>query len=215
MVPLSAIMAPLSASVGIPRGAHDQRRFLLRLVEIRLDDPLLMKSAYGEDLAYIHHVAHLSEAGYFVTGIDVSDAMVAIAREHVPTAEFRVGSFVSADLRACVAVAAIGEVLNYAFDEGNDMRARDELFATAYQALVPNGLLILWPSGPAVWPYRISGSETAVTEHVGAELRRIVTPMAVYTATLRPCDAICARPMNVQTAPQPSGTTFESSASVA
>jgi SAM-dependent methyltransferase len=90
----------------------------------------------------------LIEAGYHVVGTDVSEAMVALARTHAPRAEFRVGSFVSADLQVSVAVTAIGEVLNYAFDSANDDRARTELFQRAYEALVPGGVLLFDISGP-------------------------------------------------------------------
>jgi SAM-dependent methyltransferase len=85
----------------------------------------------------------VSDAGYRATGMDTSDAMVAIARERAPEAEFYVRSFVSADLPACIAVTAIGEVLNYAFDERNGSQARDDLFQRAYEALASGGLLML------------------------------------------------------------------------
>jgi SAM-dependent methyltransferase len=90
---------------------------------------------------------HVSSAGYQVTGLDISAAMVAIARTRVPTAEFRVGSFVSADLPVCVAVTAIGEVLNYMFDESNDREARDRLFDRVSKALVPGGLFMFDMAG--------------------------------------------------------------------
>ena len=58
-------------------------------------------------------LAHdVTQAAYSVVGIDVSDAMVAIARDRAPQAEFRFSSFFSADFPTCVAVTAIGEVLN-------------------------------------------------------------------------------------------------------
>ncbi len=85
---------------------------------------------------------HLSEAGYRVMGIDVSEAMVAIARNRVSEANFSVCSFVTADLPRSVAVTAIGEVLNYAFDEGNDSRTRNDFYGRAYEALMPGGLLL-------------------------------------------------------------------------
>jgi SAM-dependent methyltransferase len=85
----------------------------------------------------------LSHAGYRIIGMDISDAMLAIARERAPDAELYVRSFVSADLPACIAVTAIGEVLNYAFDERNGTQARDDLFQGAYEALAPGGLLML------------------------------------------------------------------------
>lgn len=84
----------------------------------------------------------LADAGYRVVGIDVSKAMVSRARAAVPAAEFRVGSFVSADLPASVAVVAVGEVLNYRFDDANDHDARVDLFERIHDALAPGGLLM-------------------------------------------------------------------------
>ncbi len=92
--------------------------------------------------------AHLCDAGYRVLGIDVSEAMVALARARAPKAEFRVGSSVSADLPRCVAVAATGEVLNYGFDPGNDDRARAALFGRMHDTLVPGGLFLFDVAGP-------------------------------------------------------------------
>jgi SAM-dependent methyltransferase len=91
---------------------------------------------------------HLVNAGYRVIGIDVSEAMVARARAAVPDAEFRIGSFVSTDLPACVAVTAVGEVLNYGFDAANDHDARVRLFERVHHALVPGGLLMFDIAGP-------------------------------------------------------------------
>jgi 2-polyprenyl-3-methyl-5-hydroxy-6-metoxy-1,4-benzoquinol methylase len=64
------------------------------------------------------------DASYEVIEVDVSEAMIALARARAPKAIFKVGSFESVDLPECVAVTAIGEVLNYAFDPGNDSRSR-------------------------------------------------------------------------------------------
>ena len=90
----------------------------------------------------------LTQAGYRVLGIDVSDAMVALARARAPEAEFRVGSFVSSSLPTSVAVAAVGEVLNYTFDSMNDESARVDLFRRVYRALVPGGVFLFDIAGP-------------------------------------------------------------------
>src|SRR5262245_49451126 len=61
----------------------------------------------------------VADAGYDVLGIDLSPAMIALARERVPGGTFRVASLRSAELPRCIAVAAVGEVFNYLFDRGN------------------------------------------------------------------------------------------------
>jgi SAM-dependent methyltransferase len=94
----------------------------------------------------------LGDAGFAGVGIDLSEALLAIARERVPEADLRVASFVTADLPACVAVTAIGEVFNYAFDEANSSAVRAELFGRIYAALAPGGLLIFDMAGPARAP---------------------------------------------------------------
>jgi SAM-dependent methyltransferase len=94
----------------------------------------------------------LTGAGYDVVGIDSSEAMVALARARVPGAEFRVGSFAATPLPASVAVAAVGEVLCYAFDPANDERGRADWFGRAYDALQPGGVLLFDQAGPGRLP---------------------------------------------------------------
>lgn len=84
----------------------------------------------------------LTEAGYDVLGIDVSGAMVEIARRKVPGAVFRVASLFEAELLRCVAVTSIGEVLNYLFDPNNDETALAGLFRRVYDVLVPGGVFV-------------------------------------------------------------------------
>jgi SAM-dependent methyltransferase len=88
------------------------------------------------------------EAGYQVVGIDMSDAMVALARARAPNAEFHVGSFISVALPTSLAVTAIGEVVNYAFDPANGEAALTDLVRRAYEALVPGGILLFDVAGP-------------------------------------------------------------------
>jgi SAM-dependent methyltransferase len=97
-------------------------------------------------------------SGYQALGIDISAAMVALARKHVPDATFRVESLLSAELPQCVAVAAVGECLNYLFDEGNTAPKLARLFRRIYRALAPSGLFILDVAEPGrvsrAGPYR-------------------------------------------------------------
>lgn len=84
----------------------------------------------------------LSRAGYGVLGIDISADMLAIARRRAPRAEFRQGSLWDAELPSCVAVTAIGEVLNYAADERAGAERLSGLFTRVHQALEPGGVLM-------------------------------------------------------------------------
>lgn len=65
----------------------------------------------------------LVDAGYDVLGVDLSPAMIDLARRHVPAAEFRVESFLRCRLPPCRAVTALGEVFNYLFDANNSADA--------------------------------------------------------------------------------------------
>jgi SAM-dependent methyltransferase len=92
----------------------------------------------------------LTDAGHDVLGIDQSPALIALARERAPDARFTVGSFVSEPLPECDAVLAIGEVLNYLFDEGNTRAALPKLFARIQTALRPGGLFLFDLAGPGL-----------------------------------------------------------------
>jgi SAM-dependent methyltransferase len=83
----------------------------------------------------------LVRAGYQVLGIDISPAMIALARRRAPAAEFRVASLLTAELPSCVAVTSIGECLNFRFDR-NTATARQRLFQRIHRALQPGGLLV-------------------------------------------------------------------------
>jgi SAM-dependent methyltransferase len=91
--------------------------------------------------------ARVAAAGYRVVGIDVSPSMVELAHRRAPEAEFRVASFVDADIPPCVAVTAIGEVLNYGFDPANGEHARADLFARVHRALAPGGVFLFDAAG--------------------------------------------------------------------
>lgn len=84
----------------------------------------------------------LVDAGYRVLGIDISEAMVEIARRSVPEAEFRVASLFEAGIPPCAAVTSIGECLNYRFDPANDGQGLSSLFRRVHDALAPGGVFV-------------------------------------------------------------------------
>jgi SAM-dependent methyltransferase len=98
--------------------------------------------------------AEVSAAGYDVLGFDISASMIALARKRAPQAKFRRESFVTAQLPQCVAVAAVGEIFNYLFDQGNTCEALSALFRRIHAALRPGGLLMFDVAEPG----RVPGS---------------------------------------------------------
>jgi SAM-dependent methyltransferase len=105
----------------------------------------------------------LLDAGYDVTGFDISEAMIATARRRAPEADLHVGSFLDADIPRCVAVAAIGEVFSYRFDPNLDADPLGALFARIHAALEPRGLLMFDVAAPG----RVRGSSPQRTWNEG------------------------------------------------
>src|SRR6185295_13279808 len=60
--------------------------------------------------------------GFEVLGIDISEAMIRLARRRAPQAEFRVASLFQSDIPPCRAVTSLGECISYLFDTSNDNR---------------------------------------------------------------------------------------------
>ena len=94
----------------------------------------------------------LSNAGFDVLGIDLSPAMIELARQRVPDAEFRCEPLLAAELPPSVAVAAIGEVFNYRFDESSSRPARQGLYGRIHGALQPGGIFLFDVAGPGRVP---------------------------------------------------------------
>lgn len=82
---------------------------------------------------------YLVEHGYDVTGIDISKAMIRLAREIAPKARFRVGSLTRVRIPRCHAVIAIGEVMAYV---PGGIAALERVFEGARTALRPGGVFI-------------------------------------------------------------------------
>jgi SAM-dependent methyltransferase len=85
----------------------------------------------------------LCRSGYKVTGIDISAAMIALARERAPEATFRRGSLFTAKLPRCDAVTSLGECVNYSFDaQAQRDGAMGRFFVRVHDALRSGGLFI-------------------------------------------------------------------------
>jgi SAM-dependent methyltransferase len=129
--------------------------------------------------------AKLLDAGHDVIGLDLSPEQIEIARERAPGASFEVGSFVDAELEpGALAIALIGEVLNYAFDHRNDAGRLRELCERAFDALLPDGLLLFDLAAPGRVPdpqppaTHLEGEDWAIT-YAAQEIKQ--PPMLVRT----------------------------------
>jgi len=86
--------------------------------------------------------AAFTAAGYDVVGIDLSPAMVDLARPRAPSATFTVGSLWDVEPPAeLVAVTALGEVLGYVTDPRAGLAPLEALFGRLRSSLVPGGVL--------------------------------------------------------------------------
>jgi SAM-dependent methyltransferase len=85
----------------------------------------------------------LVEAGFDVTGIDASPALLEFAREAAPKARFVCGSIYDVELPACEAIVAVGEPLTY-HDPGVDGLGRLRTFFERAAAVLPSGGLLIF-----------------------------------------------------------------------
>jgi SAM-dependent methyltransferase len=122
---LAARSAPEVLNVLRAHGIRPSRSLRPRVVEIGCGSGIL--------------ASRLVEAGYDVMGIDVSPAMIRLARAKAPGARFRVASLVDARLPRASAVVAIGETVSYVPGGIRTLRA---FFTRVRRALVPDGVFV-------------------------------------------------------------------------
>jgi SAM-dependent methyltransferase len=103
----------------------------------------------------------MASAGYDVSGVDISPAMIDLARARVPSARLEVGSVYDYTIPEAIGIAAIGEVLNYAADPRAGGDALDVIGKRAFDALVPGGIFVLDVSTPG----RLGGAITLERFH--------------------------------------------------
>lgn len=113
-----------------------------------IEDGLVVDLGCGTGLL----ARELIDAGYGVFGVDISGAMIEIARKRAPEVEFRVGSLFEVEIPRCEAVTAISEVLNYLFDAENEERGLGCVFRRVHDALGPGGVFVFDVLGPGQVP---------------------------------------------------------------
>lgn len=94
----------------------------------------------------------VSRKGFDVLGVDLSPAMLRIARARAPKAEFRQGSLWDVEIPHCLGAAMIGEIVNYLFDESGGRKRFRELLGRVHAALAPGGVLLFDAAGPGRVP---------------------------------------------------------------
>jgi SAM-dependent methyltransferase len=94
----------------------------------------------------------VAAAGYDVLGIDLSADLLALARKRVPGGRFVQGSLWAAELPPCVAVAAVGEVVNYLSDGDGAGQGPRKLFRRVHAALALRGPFLMDLAGPGRVP---------------------------------------------------------------
>lgn len=84
--------------------------------------------------------------GYSTWGVDISAALIRLARSRLPEGAFTRASILDVALPSAVAVAAVGEVMNYA--TARDPEDLTALFQKVFAALEPGGVFLFDLAGP-------------------------------------------------------------------
>jgi SAM-dependent methyltransferase len=82
------------------------------------------------------------KAGFEVIGVDISPAMIRLAKRIAPRARFQCAAAGEFDFPPCVAVTAIGEAFNYMHGRGSRPPDLGGLFRWIAEALQSGGLLM-------------------------------------------------------------------------
>jgi SAM-dependent methyltransferase len=117
----------------------------------------------------------MTDAGFDVWGVDISEDMLRIARAEAPGASFVQGSLWEVSLPPCVAVSAIGEAFSYATDPTAGLPALERRLSEIHRALVGDGIFLFDVAGPGrsgpTGSRRTFWSNVATGSYLGVEER--------------------------------------------
>ncbi|MDZ7359249.1 MAG: class I SAM-dependent methyltransferase [candidate division KSB1 bacterium] len=135
----------------------------------------------------------LVKAGYEVLGVDISTAMLELARKKAPQAQFVKQSFLKMRLPPCEAVTAIGECFNYLFDKNNEKKALFRFFSRVYEALIPGGVFIFDVVEPGLQPSwrHARGKDWAIFVKVAEDSSKHILTRRI--TIFRRIDKLCRR----------------------
>lgn len=152
---------------------------------------LMQLRAAGQDRGHVLDLAAgsgivsrlLSDAGYDVSGVDISAPMLELARTHAPGAHFERASLWSCTLPRSVAIAAVGEAFSYRTGEPHTWPCLEARLRDFADALQPGGVLLFdvaapGRSGPTrtrrlFWPLSDAALGMVESEDAGVLLRDI------------------------------------------
>jgi Methyltransferase domain len=121
-------------------------RLLEALRDAGIDGGAVVELGAGSGIA----ARMLSDAGFDVLGVELSEDFIELGRERAPAARLVHGSLWDVELPPCVAVASFGECLSYAIDPRAGREELARLAERAHAALLPGGVLmfdVMIPSG--------------------------------------------------------------------
>ncbi len=155
-----------SAGFGAMAGAAADR-LLEELGKAKNTNGMIVDLGCGPGLS----AAKLIAAKYDVIAVDVSPAMLELARHNAPRATFVQASWADYEIPPCDAVIAIGEVFNYVTDAGMNQRTIEKVFARVFKALWPGGVFMFDMAGPG----RVLDGGPQTSTIVGDDWAAIVT----------------------------------------
>ncbi len=155
-------------------GFTDMARNAARTV-LQLLKPQKIKNGLVVDLGCGSGVfaERITCAGYDVLGIDVSEAMLRLARKRASRARFTRGSLFQEKLPNCMAVCAVGESVNYLVGR-ESTTSLEEFFRCVHPVLNPGGVFVfdIAEYGGGGKPWLLHSEDWAILVDKREDIRR-------------------------------------------